>query len=72
MTKMLAKAFDELSKLPESDQDALASLILEEIKSERRWAKLFAKSQDLLAQMGEEALQEDREGKTEELDPDTL
>ena len=72
MTKMLSKAFDELSKLPEQDQNALASWILEEIKSESRWSKLFAESQDVLAKMAAEALQEDQDGKTEELDPTKL
>ena len=36
MTKLLQKAFDEASKLPERDQDALASVLLDEIQTERR------------------------------------
>ena len=34
MTKLLKKAFDEASKLPEKEQDALARLLLEELASE--------------------------------------
>lgn len=72
MTRLLEEAFDKASNLSEEDQDAVAALILEEIESERRWDKLFAKSQDKLAELGQEALQEHREGKTERLDPEDL
>ena len=72
MTKLLTKAFAKISKMPERDQDMLASWILEEIKSEERWAKLFEKSHALLEKLGDEALQDDRDGKTEELDPENL
>lgn len=36
MTKLLQKAFDEASKLPERGQDALASVLLDEIQTERQ------------------------------------
>jgi len=36
MTRLLQKAFDEAAKLPEKDQDALGSLLLDEIEVERR------------------------------------
>ncbi|HEY4594382.1 MAG TPA: hypothetical protein VIJ61_18325 [Thermoanaerobaculia bacterium] len=36
MTKLLQKAFDEAAKLPEKNQDALGSLLLEKIEVERR------------------------------------
>lgn len=36
MTKLLQKAFDKASKLPVRDQDALGSLLLDEIEVERR------------------------------------
>lgn len=72
MTRLLEEAFDKASNLPEEDQDAVAALILEEIESERRWDELFAKSQDKLAELGQEALREHREGNTERLDPEDL
>jgi hypothetical protein len=43
-----------------------------ELEAERRWDELFARSQDLLAHMSEEARQEYRAGLTEPLDPDKL
>ena len=68
MTKLLEKAFAEASKLPSTEQDAVAALILEEMASERRWAEAFAKSQDKLAALADEALAEDDRGETEPLD----
>ena len=70
MRKLLEKAFEEASKLPEEEQDALARAVLEELASERRWDELFANSPDLLRELSQEALREHRAGRTEELDPD--
>lgn len=72
MTKALERAFDVASKLPEPDQDALATLILEEIEAERRWDRLLEQPSPTLARMAEEALAEHRAGLTELLDPDKL
>ncbi|MGH9669448.1 MAG: hypothetical protein ACRD3A_04975 [Terriglobales bacterium] len=68
MTKLLEKAFAEASRLPSTEQDAVAALILEELASERRWAEAFAKSQDKLAALADEALAELDRGETEPLD----
>ena len=46
MTKLLEKAFAEAAKLPPEEQDALATAVLSEIESERRWDCLFAGSED--------------------------
>jgi len=72
MTTLLEKAMAEASKLPEPEQEAFAAWILSELESERRWDDLFARSQDLLAKMAEEARREYRAGLTEPLDPETL
>jgi hypothetical protein len=64
LTVSLEKAFDEASKLSIDEQDALASWILKEIKSERRWRKAFSESQNKLSQLAEEALEEHRVSKT--------
>lgn len=65
MTKLLEKAFSEASKLPEQEQNAIAEIMLAELASEQRWNDLFASSQDLLAELAEEALVEHRAGKTQ-------
>ena len=72
MTQLLKKAFDQASQLPPEEQDALARWLLEEMASERRWDEAFRASADRLKALAEEALQEAREGRTEEFDPDRL
>jgi hypothetical protein len=67
MTKLLEKALHEVSKLPASEQDAVAAIVLEELASEERWAESFAKSQDKLAKLAEEALAEYNAGRTKPL-----
>ena len=72
MTELLEKAFAEAVKLPEQEQEALATWILEELASERRWTEAFADSQGALALLANEALAEYRKGRPPELDPDEL
>ena len=72
MTKLLEKAFAEASKLPPEEQEALATWILAELASERRWNEAFASSQDALSRLADEALAEHRRGETRELDPDRM
>jgi hypothetical protein len=72
MTKLLQRAFDEASKLPDAEQDTLGRILLDELASERRWDELFAGSHDLLAELADDALAEHRAGRTEKLDPDKL
>jgi hypothetical protein len=64
MTKLMDTAISEVAKLPEPEQDVLAVILLEEIASERRWSESFAKSQDALAKLAEEALAEYAAGRT--------
>ncbi len=67
MTLLLEKALNEVAKLPASDQDAVAAILLEELASERRWSESFAKSQDSLAKLAEQALAEYAAGRTKPL-----
>ena len=70
MTRLLEKAFEEASKLPEEDQDALAEMLLNDLASEERWTEAFAKSQDELALLAKEALIEFKQGKTNLIEED--
>lgn len=54
MSELMEKAINAIAELPESEQDAIAAWILEEIESERRWSKVFEESQDLLAELADE------------------
>jgi len=56
MTALLEKAMSHVNALPPEEQDVVASLILEEIESEKRWDELFAGSQGQLAQLAEQAI----------------
>ena len=67
MTQLLEKAMEEVAKLPASEQDALAAILLQELESEQRWTASFAKSQDKLARLAEEALAEFDAGRTKPL-----
>ena len=72
MTTLLEKAFAKAAELSDSEQDVLARWILEELEDEERWQASFAKSQDILARLADEALAEFEAGLTEELDPNSL
>ncbi len=72
MTQQLERAFAEASKLPENEQDFLASWLLAELQSEERWNRIFSGSADTLALLAEEALEEYEAGETTELDPEQL
>jgi hypothetical protein len=72
MTKVLAQAFDEASKLSEREQNAIGEWLLTEIRSERDWDRSFAESPGELSRLAKQALEEHRRGETDELDPDRL
>ncbi len=64
MTKLLEKAFSELNKLPENEQNDFAQLIIEELN----WENSFAASQDTLLSLANEAITEYKAGKTKPFD----
>jgi hypothetical protein len=72
MTKTLPKVIDEAAQPPPDEQETIAAWMLDELRSEQRWNELFARSQDMLAKMADEALAEHNAGKTLPLDPDAL
>jgi len=72
MTELLEKAIERMKKLEASEQDAIAAQILEELEDEEKWDTAFAQSQDLLALLAAQAMEEDQADNTEVLDPDKL
>lgn len=72
MTALLQQAFAEAAKLPESEQEILASRLLAELAAEDEFDRSIARSSDKLAALAREALAEHRFGKTEALDPERL
>ena len=69
MTRKLKLAIDRVSVLPDDEQDAIASMILEEIEDEARWRATFAKSQAALARLADEARAEIAAGDVLPFDP---
>jgi len=63
MTRLLQKAIAQMEKLPETEQDAIASLVLEELADEARWQEAFARSQDQLAALATKVRDDIREGR---------
>lgn len=72
MTQMLEQALAQVQQLPQTEQDAIAALILEELADERRWDKAFAKSQDQLARLAARAREEIRAGRVRDAGIDEL
>jgi len=72
MTSLLEKAFDVASKLPVLKQNILERSLLDEIELEKKWDELFSESEDVLAQLAAEALREEEQGMTTELDSNKL
>ncbi len=64
MTSLLEKAFKEAAKLPDLEQNIIAKLVLEEISAEKKWEKTFAESEDILAKLADEALEDHKKGRT--------
>ena len=69
MTRKLKFAIDRVSVLPDDEQDAIASMILEEIEDEARWCASFAKSQEALARLADETRAEITAGDVLPYDP---
>ena len=62
--EMWAEAFSKLISLDEADQNGAVWDMLESIKESMHWDELFARSPELLEEMGERALKSLKEGKT--------
>ena len=70
MTELLERAFTEAAKLPPTEQDELAGRWLTELQSKQRWQESFAVSQDELARMAHDALNEHAAGLTQPYQPE--
>ena len=64
MTKLLEKAFNETSKLPELEQNAFAKWVMDELEAEAKLQEAFASPEDILDKLADEALAEHKAGKS--------
>lgn len=72
MTQLLEQALAEVRKLPEPEQDAIATLILDELADEQRWEESFARSQDQLARLAVKVREDIRAGRVRSVGMDEL
>jgi hypothetical protein len=70
--QLLQKAFAEASKLPQDEQDLLATRLLAELLEDDGFDRAITDSADKLVPLAREAIADYRSGKTEELNPDQL
>ena len=71
MTELLRRAFDDAAKLPEAEQNLLASWLLAELAAEDDFDRTIARTSDRLASRAG-GLAENRDGLTKELAPEKL
>ena len=55
MTQLLQQALAAVQKLEPEQQDAIATLILDELADDQRWDEAFNRSQDQLARLADKA-----------------
>jgi hypothetical protein len=67
MTTLLEKALSEVAKLTPEAQDAIATLILEELEDEQRWDATFAATQPQLAKLAEKVRGDIRAGRVRKM-----
>jgi hypothetical protein len=72
MTELMERVITKLKSLPESEQNEIAAIILDELEDEQRWDELFSRSPDMLAKLAASAMAEHHAGRTQELDPEAL
>ena len=67
MTKLLDQAITEVQKLADAEQDAIAALILDRIADDQAWEHSFARSQNQLSAMAQNAREQVRTGRFRDL-----
>ncbi|MBI2857995.1 MAG: hypothetical protein HYX90_02855 [Chloroflexi bacterium] len=72
MTRLMEEVLSKVAKLPQEEQDAIASWLLNELASDKRWQNSFEKSSETLASMANVALAEHRQRHTKKLDLERL
>ena len=72
MTQLLDQVLAEVQKLPDSDQDAIAAIILAELADERHWDDAFAASQEQLGRLADRVRNDIAAGKFRDVGIDEL
>jgi hypothetical protein len=69
MNKLLQQTLAAVEKLPDAQQEAAASNILNDLEAEKGWDQRFSKSQDRLSELSRQAGKHIAEGNTLPFDP---
>jgi hypothetical protein len=72
MTRLLTRAMEEASRLPEPLQDEIAERLLDDIHGEEQWDQTLARSADALEKLADRALAEFKAGRTKKMGFDEL
>jgi hypothetical protein len=64
MSTLPEKALEKVVNLPQDEQDAIASQIIDSLADESAWKERFATKRDVIRRMALEALEEDDRGET--------
>lgn len=72
MTHALDAVMAKLAALPPEDQDRIARWLLAELASDEEWDRKLAASQDALGALADEALEDEKAGRTTAIDPDQM
>jgi hypothetical protein len=64
MTTLMRQVVQHLESLPDSQQDIVASLLLEELDGESKWDESLTRGQDQLAALARQALADHAGGMT--------
>ena len=72
MTQLLEKVLTEVQKLPPEKQDAIATVILEELEDAQLWDKAFSESQDKLSQFAQKVRTDIKAGRIRKMGIDEL
>jgi hypothetical protein len=67
---LLAQAFAKAQALPEAEQNSLARYIIELIEDDAWWDAQFARSEDVLMRLSDQAHTAYLAGETEDFNPD--
>jgi len=68
MTQLLEKAIKKISNLSDTEQDEIASIIMEETEDEKIWYGKFENTQSELSILADEAIKENEKGNTKKMD----
>ncbi len=72
MTQLFGQAIAKVSKLTSAEQNAIATMILDELADEEKWKLSFAQSQDQLAKLADKVREDIKMGRVKKMGFDEL